>query len=68
MIEIVMSVCLIDAPDRCKDVRLSYMAESVTPFECMMYGQTEMAKWTEGNPNWKIAKWKCGAARQIAKI
>jgi len=68
MIEIVLSVCMIDTPDRCKDVRLSYMAETVTPFECMMYGQSEIAKWTEGHPNWKISKWSCGTPRQFAKI
>jgi hypothetical protein len=68
MIEIVLSVCMIDAPERCKDVRLSYMADSVTPQQCMMYGQAEIAKWFEGHPNWKIMKWTCGEPKQVAKI
>lgn len=68
MIEIILSVCMIDSPDRCKDVRLTYMAERVTPFECMVYGQGEIAKWNEGNPNWRVMKWSCGEPRQTAKI
>lgn len=67
MIEIVMSVCIISEPSRCEDVRLSYMAEAVTPHQCMMYGQAEIAKWTEGHPKWRVTKWRCGPARQIAK-
>lgn len=68
MIEIVLSVCSIVQGATCKDVRLTYMAESVTPFECMRYGQTEIAKWAEGHPNWKVHRWSCGQPRQVAKI
>lgn len=68
MIELVLSVCFVADPARCKDVRLTYMAEAATPQQCMFYGQSEMAKWAEGNPNWRIEKWKCGEARQMAKI
>lgn len=68
MIEIVVSVCSIVQGATCKDVRLTYMAESVSPMECMMKGQVEMAKWQEGHPNWKIHRWSCGVPRQMAKI
>ncbi len=69
MIEIVLSVCMLADPARCKDVHLSYMAEGqgVTPHQCMMYGQSEIAKWAEGNPNWKLHKWSCGRPRALAK-
>ena len=67
MIEVVALVCSIQAPLRCKDVRLTFAANSVTPQQCMMYGQMELAKWTEGHPNWQIKKWKCGRAGQFAK-
>lgn len=46
---------------------MTFMAEAVTPQQCMMYGQSEIAKWVEGHPKWKIAKWRCGRAREIAK-
>ncbi|MFN3867707.1 MAG: hypothetical protein ACK4MF_01420 [Hyphomicrobiaceae bacterium] len=67
MIEIVMSVCIIAEPTRCEDVRLSYMADAITPHQCMMYGQAEIAKWMEGHPKWRVAKWRCGPAGRIAK-
>lgn len=68
MIEIVVSVCSIVQGATCKDVRLTYMAESVSPMECMMKGQVEMAKWAESHPNWRIHRWSCGVPRQVAKI
>ncbi len=68
MFELVLSVCFVADPARCKDVKLSYMEEKITPQQCMMTGQSEIAKWAEGNPNWRIEKWTCGRAKQVAKI
>jgi hypothetical protein len=68
MIELVVSVCLIDNPTKCKDVSLVYMAESVTPMQCMMMSPPEIAKWTEGHPNWFAKRWTCRPAGQVAKI
>lgn len=68
MIELVVAVCLIDDPSHCRDVRLTYMADRVTPMECMMFGQIEAAKWLEGHPKWQLRRWSCGIAGQIAKI
>lgn len=68
MIEIVVSVCSILHGAACKDVRLTYLTESVTPQQCMKYGQYEVAKWAEDHPNWKVHKWSCSPARQTAKI
>lgn len=67
MIEIVLSVCLVANPGSCKDVNLTYMAESVTPYQCMVYGQSEIAKWVNVHPKWKVQRWKCGVAREYAK-
>ncbi len=52
MIELVVAVCMIDQPSQCKDVYLNFAAESVTPQQCMMNGQLEMAKWVGEHPNW----------------
>ena len=67
MIEIVMTVCLIAAADKCEDVKLNFMAQSVTPYQCMMYGQHEISKWMEGHPKWRIQRWRCGVVRQRTK-
>lgn len=68
MIEILLSVCLISEPATCKDVRLSYMADQVTPYQCMFRGQVAASRWADGNPKWRIAKFTCGAAREFANL
>jgi len=67
MIEVVALVCSIQVPTRCKDVNLAFAGEAVTPQQCMMYGQFELAKWTVGNPEWQIRKFSCGRAGRISK-
>jgi hypothetical protein len=67
MIEIVLAVCAIQQPAQCKDVRLTYLAENVTPAQCIRYGQPEIAKWLESNPKWGVMRWKCAPARNSAK-
>lgn len=68
MIELVMAVCMIDHPTRCKDVTLNFEGESVTANQCMMNGQFAMAQWKGDNPNWTISKWSCGISGQVAKL
>jgi hypothetical protein len=52
MLELVVTVCLLEDHSRCKEVSLTYMAESTTPMQCMMLSPVEIAKWTEGHPKW----------------
>lgn len=69
MIEIVASVCLAVAPGACKDITLTFVAERpVTVQQCFQYGQIELAKWSEGHPGWRVARWRCGRPAGIAKI
>lgn len=68
MIELAMTVCLLSEPVRCKPVHLTFEAESVTPQQCISYGQVEMAKWTEDHPNWRVAKFSCRPAGQVARL
>lgn len=68
MIELLLSVCLIDEPRRCKEVNLTYTADAVTPHQCMMFGQAEIAKWSAGHPKWRIEKWKCQKPGMTARI
>ena len=67
MIVLVLSVCLMAEANTCKDVHLTYSAESVTPMQCMMGGQAQIAQWVNGHPQWQVKRWKCAAASQIAK-
>ncbi len=67
MIELVLSICLIAEPHKCKDVRLSFAEQSVSTHSCLMNGQIEIAKWMDGHPTWQVAKWSCGRAGVYAK-
>lgn len=69
MIELILSTCLVADPVRCKDVTLSFAEAAVTPHACMLYGQSEIAKWMEGHPNWSVTHWRCGRVdRTVARI
>lgn len=68
MLELVVSVCLLEDHSRCKEVSLTYMTENTTPMQCMMMSPVEIAKWTEGHPKWFAKKWGCRPAGKFAKI
>lgn len=68
MLELMMTVCLLANANECRDVRLNFDADNATPMQCMSYGQIEMAKWIEEHPAFRIKQWRCGQARQTAKI
>lgn len=68
MIELVISVCLIAEPLRCKDVNLVFDGDGLSPMQCMMGAQIEIAKWIDGHPKWVAKRWTCQRAGQIAKI
>lgn len=68
MIEIILSVCWLGDAGRCREVTLTYFGEAVTAHQCLLYGQAEMAKWSEANPKWTIKRWSCGKPSEIARI
>ena len=69
MIEVIALVCTVMAPLQCKNVKLSFADDSVTPQQCFLYGQSELAKWTLDHPGWIIAHgFKCGPAGRYANL
>lgn len=68
MIEIAAAVCMLASPERCKDVTLSFEAESVSAYACMSYGQMELAQWSNDHPAWRIARYTCRPAGQVANL
>lgn len=67
MLVLALSVCLAQSPATCKDVHLTFVAENATPFQCMHYGQPEIAKWHDRHPEWTVRRWRCVAADRIGK-
>lgn len=68
MIEIAFSVCALLPPFNCMDKKLTFEAEQVSIQQCFMFGQFELAKWVGEHPGWRIDRWRCGVAGQVAKI
>lgn len=68
MLELAIVVCLLDNPGKCKDESLTFSAETLTQFQCMVGAPIEIAKWNERRPRWYAKKWTCRPAGQIAKI
>lgn len=69
MLELILTVCLLAEPEKCKDVTLTMVSEhSVTPQQCFHNGQLEMVKWIEMNPKWKITRWKCKIVDDKKKV
>lgn len=67
MIELVLAVCSILHGQTCKNVKLTYIADQVTPYSCAMYGQIEISRWQTGHPNWSLKKWTCRPKADVAK-
>ena len=63
MFELVFSACLILNAQSCKDVHLTYEGQRVTPMQCALFGQSEMAKWVAQHPGYRVAKFRCATAR-----
>ncbi|HET6390640.1 hypothetical protein [Hyphomicrobium sp.] len=68
MIELVLAVCMVDQPTRCRNITLTFEGDRVSAQQCMSNGQIEMARWAGEHPNWVIQKWHCGIAGQFAKL
>ena len=59
MIELVFVACLVTAPDQCRERSLTFT--EITPQQCLMGAQPELAKWVSTHPNDRIKSWRCRA-------
>ncbi len=59
MIELLFVACLVSEPDHCEKKALQF--SDISPRQCMMGAQPQLAQWTNQHPKWRVAKWKCQA-------
>lgn len=59
MIELLFVACLASAPDECRERSLVF--SDITPMQCLMGAQPELARWSAGNPHMEIRSWRCQA-------
>lgn len=57
MVELLITVCLLSEPAQCKSVSLVFA--DISPMQCLMGAQPEMAKWVSTHPEHSIKSWKC---------
>ena len=58
MIELVFTVCMLAQPLTCEQRYLTF-ANLLTPMQCLMGAQVELARWSEAHPKWRISEWRC---------
>ena len=79
MTVLILSTCLLVDPtdpskgfsEKCKEVNLTYADEGeapLTPMQCVMRAQPEIAKWVEEHPKWAVKKWKCSSREESAGL
>ena len=59
MIELLFVACMATAPEECRERSLVF--SNVTPMQCLMGAQPELAKWSASHPNLEIRSWRCQA-------
>jgi hypothetical protein len=57
MIDLVLFVCLLTAPDDCRKERIAFDGGL---FACATAGQFAAAEWINSHPRWRVVRWSCG--------
>ncbi len=57
MIELLFIACLANDPTQCRERSLLFTG--VTPAQCLMGAQPELAKWVNTHPGDRIKSWRC---------
>jgi|DEB0MinimDraft_3_1074331.scaffolds.fasta_scaffold36009_2 hypothetical protein len=65
MIELVFTACTILGS--CHNERLQFAEPSVNVFQCMRYGQSALAQWSNDHPGHLIKHWRCQKSGLTAK-
>ncbi len=65
MIELVLTICLLDDAKKCREEALTFA--DVSLMTCAMSGQPIAAQHMELRPRWYLARWSCRPAGLFAK-
>ncbi|MDG4884518.1 hypothetical protein [Mesorhizobium sp. WSM4884] len=58
MVDLILTVCLSANPGNCRNEHL-YFENRGSLFQCMILAPSEIAKWSQDHPTFKIRRWKC---------
>ena len=66
MVELILTVCALNAPDQCREQRLQFASQG-SLMQCMMQAPPYVAAWSGEHPGSRVTRWRCaypGAAGQ----
>jgi hypothetical protein len=66
MVELVISMCLLDNSNKCREEHLTF--SDVSLITCAISGQAQFANYMELRPRWYVKRWTCEPAGRFAKI
>jgi hypothetical protein len=58
MIELVLTICALAAPDRCGETRLQFISQE-SLMQCMMQAPPYIAAWSVSHPASRVVSWRC---------
>jgi hypothetical protein len=58
-LELIVTACLVSAPDNCAEHRLRQSLEGGDPGQCMYSSPPQIALWQTMNPKWTVKSWRC---------
>jgi hypothetical protein len=58
MIELILTVCALNAPSQCEERRFSFVAQE-SLMQCMMQAPPYIAAWTDQHPATRVMRWRC---------
>ena len=58
MIELILTVCALSAPDQCLEQRLQFVSQG-SLMQCMMQAPPYIAQWVGEHPKWNAVRWRC---------
>ncbi|PBC00754.1 hypothetical protein [Mesorhizobium sp. WSM3860] len=67
VVDLVLTVCLSASPGYCHDEHLNFESRG-SLFQCMMLASSEIAKWSQEHPTFKVRRWKCAFPKKDREI
>ena len=61
MIELILTVCALAAPERCDETKMQFISQG-SLMQCMMAAPPYIARWSESHPAARVASWRCAYA------
>jgi hypothetical protein len=66
MIELILTVCALNAPSLCEEQRLPFVAQE-SLMQCMMEAPPYIAAWSDEHPDTRVVRWRCAYPGQTGQ-